>query len=328
MLIPYRKSRRALLKLGAGVVASSIAFPALARQSYPYKPVRIIVGLPPGGSADTIVRTIAAPLSKILGQSVIIDNRPGGQLAISVQGLMNAPDDGHTVLYIYNGYPCVQVTRQLFDLQKDTLPIIQVATTPIVVMVRADSPYKSLSDLVKDARANPGKISYATLGPASIEHLKMAQIERVAGFKGNAIPYRGGTDGMQALLAGQIDFSLSAAIFAKTFVPAGKARILAVLENERWQEYPDVPTIKEAGIDVPALDYWGGYVAKAGTSSEVTGTLFSAITEAMKSQSVIDQLLATANYPAVSQHRNHFAQVIDRDVEWMSEEAKLSDDSA
>ncbi len=324
MLIPYKKSRRAFLKLGASVVASSMAFPALARQSYPYKPVRIIVGLPPGGAADTVVRTLAPPLAKIMGQPVIVDNRPGGQLAISVQSLINAPDDGHTILFISNGYPCVQATQQLFDLQKDTLPIIQLGTTPIVIMVRADSPYKSLSDLVNDARANPGKVTYSTMGPASIEHLKMAQIERVAGFTGNAIPYRGGPDSMQALLAGHIDFSLSAAIFAKTFVPAGKARVLAVLENERWQDLPDVPTMKEAGVDVPALDYWGGYVAKAGTPPEIASILFNAIAEAMKSQSVIDQLVATANSPKVSQSQGDFAQAIARDLQWMTEEVRLS----
>ncbi|HPU52935.1 MAG TPA: tripartite tricarboxylate transporter substrate-binding protein, partial [Burkholderiaceae bacterium] len=152
-------TRRSFAK-SAGAVAAALALPVRAQSEFPKGPLKLIVGLPPGGSADIIARTGAAVLEKSLKQPVVVENKPGGQFLISMQALQAAPADGHTMLYIYNGYASVNATLKLFDLEKQTIPVAQVASTPIVLLVRADSPHKTAKDMWAWARANPGKLSY------------------------------------------------------------------------------------------------------------------------------------------------------------------------
>lgn len=204
-------SRRGFLA-AASTLAASAALPALAQDKYPRGPIRLIVGLPPGGSADVCARAVAGGMEGLLKQPILVDNRPGGQFKISMQALLNAPADGQTLLYIYNSYAAVQVTEKLFNIERETVPIMKVGTTPAVLMVRADSPFKSLQDFIAHARAHPGKLSYSTFGPAGIEHIKMAEIAKLAGIQCLPVPYRGGPDAITALLGGEIDICLNASI--------------------------------------------------------------------------------------------------------------------
>ena len=176
MSSPRPISRRTFAK-SACSVAAAFALPARAQSDFPRGPLKIIVGLPPGGSADIIARTGAAVMEKSLKQQVVVENKPGGQFQISVQALLAAPADGHTLLYLYNGYASVNATLKLFDLDKQTIPVAQVASTPIVLLVRGDSPHKTAKDLWAWARANPGKLTYGTLGAGGVEHLKWTQVE-------------------------------------------------------------------------------------------------------------------------------------------------------
>ncbi len=303
-------------------VAAAFALPVRAQSDFPKGPLKIIVGLPPGGSADIIARTAAAVMEKSLKQPVVVENKPGGQFQISVQALLAAPADGHTLLYLYNGYVSVNATLKLFDLERQTMPLAQVASTPILLMVRGDSPHKTAKDLWAYARANPGRMTYATLGAGGVEHLKWTQIEKALGIKGTPVPYKGGPDSIQALLGGEIDCALAAGLFGKLYAPKGQARVLAVFEPSRWQDFPDVPTMAETGVNVAPLSYWGGYVVKAGTPPEIVQRLFREVTAAAVSPPMLERLAATGALPLVSKSPEEFRKVISSDIAWMTEAAR------
>jgi tripartite-type tricarboxylate transporter receptor subunit TctC len=314
-------SRRQFVK-ATSLLAASVALPAAAQRGFPHGPLRIVVGLPPGGSADVLARAVGVQLEASLKQPVIVDNRPGGLFKISMNALVSAPADGHTLLYIYNGYPAVQVIEKVFNLQQETVPIMQVATTPIVLMVRADSPFKTLGDFIAHARAHPGKLNYSTLGPAGLEHLKMAQIFQAAGVQCVPVPYRGGPDIMNALLGGEVQLSINASIFAKTFASADKVRVLAVLGEKRWSDFPDVPTIREAGVAVQPIEYWGGLVARAGTPPEIIQRLQKEVSTALRAAKLIERFEATAHRATPGSSAEAFRDVLESDVRWMTAAAK------
>jgi tripartite-type tricarboxylate transporter receptor subunit TctC len=315
-------SRRGLLRAAIATAGMAALGPARAQGAgYPKGPIRIIVGLPVGGSADVVVRATALQLEKSLKQPVLVENRPGGQFAIAMQALASAPADGHTILHIYNGFPATQATRKLFDLEKQTTAVAMTYSTPMVLMVRADSPYKTLGEAFAYARANPGRLSYGVLGAAGLEHLKFAQIEKAAGFRGLSVPYKGGPDIVQALIAGDIDIAPAAAIFTK--IHAGRVKALAVLEPQRWRDLPDVPTLDEAGVKVDALSYWGGYVVRSGTPKEIVTLLSSELAAATQSPATIERLVATGHSTRFSKSPDDFQQYIRSELAWMSEAAKL-----
>jgi tripartite-type tricarboxylate transporter receptor subunit TctC len=181
-----------------------------------------------------------------------------------MQALLNAPADN--VLYIYNGYASVSATLKLFDLEKQVVPIAQVASTPIVLLVRNDSPHKSAKDLWAYARANPGKLTYGTLGAGGVEHLKWTQIEKSDGFQGHlGAVQRHPADSMQGVLTGEIDCLLTAGLFAKLYVPKAQARARWRCSSPRAGRTSRGADHGRTGVNVPPLAYWGGYVAKAGT---------------------------------------------------------------
>lgn len=318
-----RVPRRLVLQAGAAA-AAGFALNARAQQAgdFPRGPVRIIVALPPGGAADVATRALQAPLEKSLRQSIVVENRPGGQFQIAMQALMTAPADGHTLLHVFNSFASVHAVQKLFDLEKQVIPVAQTSTTPIVLLVRGDSPHKTVKDLLDFGRANPGKLTYSTLGPGSVEHLKMAQIEQAAGFKGVPVPYRGGPDSLKALIGGEIDFQTTAGIFAKQFAPTGQVRVLATLEPTRWADFPDVPTFAEAGINVPPMTYWGGFVVRADTPPAIVSRLYAELAAAVATPSVIERLAAAGGLPMVSESPAAFARMIGSEIAWMGEAAK------
>lgn len=315
------RSRRSILH-AASIAAAALILPTPAKSDSTRGLVKLIVGHPPGGSADAVARATSVGLTNALQQSVVVENRPGGQLAISVQALTTAPPDGRTLMYLHNGYLAMQASQKQFDIENQTSPIIATIKTPIVILVRGDSRFSSLQSLFSYAQGNPGKLTYSTFGHGSIEHLKMAQIERAAGFKGLAVPYKGGPDAVRALMSGEVDVMIGPAIFSKNF--STKLKTLAILEKERWNELPDVPTFAETGVQVPPLAYWGGWVAPAGTAPNVVTQLFEALTAATQSKNVVEQLHATAHESKLSSSSEDFKALIRDDLRWMREAAKAN----
>jgi tripartite-type tricarboxylate transporter receptor subunit TctC len=313
--------RRRVLQIAAAA-AASLALPLRAQSGFPSGPLRIIVGVPAGGAADVGARALAAALERNIKQPVIVENRTGGNFLIAWQALQAAPADGHTLMHIFNTFPALHAVQKLFDLEKQVAHITLAATSPVVLLVKGDSPHKTLGELVGFGRANPGKLSYVTTGVGTGEHLKMAQFERVGGFKGLAVPFRGGPDAIKALLGGDINFMMAPAIFAKQFAPSGQVRVLAMMDGVRWKDMPDVPTFAEAGVNLPPMTYWGGYVARAGIPPEIVQRLHREVSAAALDPSVVEKMAASGQSAVVSKSPDDFRQFIVSEIAWMTEAAK------
>lgn len=313
-------TRRSALRATLAATAA-LALPALAQSDALRGPVRIIVPLTAGGAGDVSTRALAIELEKSIGQPVIVDNRPGGLFQIGLNALQSAPADGLTLLHLHNSLPSVQVVQKLFDLNRQTQPVALTMESPMVLLVPGNSPHKTLADLVAFGRANPGKLSYSTLGPGSVEHLKSAQIERAAGFSAVNVPYKAGPDMVKGLLSGEVDFTLTAAIFARTFAPKGQVRVLAVVDRERWKDMPEVPTIGEAGVSVPQLRFWGGYAAHADTPPALVQRLHGELSAAATRPSVVERIYQGGMTAQVSASPAAFREFIGAELKWMADVA-------
>lgn len=316
--------RRHLLKTTAALAAASF-LPARAQPAFPRGPLRIIVPLTAGGAADVATRAMVPQLEKMWGQPVLIDNKPGGMFAIGLQSLMQAPPDGHTLIYLFNSIATIQVVYKNFDLNAQLIPVTQSTVSPMILMVGANSPFKTVRELVAYGRANPGKLSYATLGVGSIEHLKGAQFEQIAGFKATAVPYKSGPDMAKDVIGGVADFVMIIGTFGPLYVPSGRARVLAVLDGQRMKELPEVPTVAEAGIALPPLSYWGGYAVRSGTPPEIVRRLHHDIGQVAVSADVADKLSKMTFRPVASRDPEEFRQVIASDMGWMTDVTKTLD---
>jgi tripartite-type tricarboxylate transporter receptor subunit TctC len=242
---------------------------------------------------------------------------------VGLQALSQAPADGHTLMYLFNSISTVQVVHKKFDLATQIIPVTQSTVAPMIMMVGGNSPFKTVRELVNYGRENPGKLTYATLGPGSIEHLKGAQFAQIAGFQATAVPYKSGPDMAKDVIGGEADFTMIIGTFGPLYAPSGKARVLAVLNNQRMKELPDVPTMGEAGVALPPLDYWGGYAVRSGTPPELVRRLQQDIAKVAASPEVAEKLSKMSFRPVVSKDPAEFRRVIESDMGWMTEVAKM-----
>ena len=283
--------RRHLLPHAVALAAGSSSWGAAWGQAaVPAGATRIIVPWPASGAVDVSVRAGVPALERLLGQEVVVDNRPGGQFQLALQALAQAPADGRTLLHLSAGMVAVQAVHGAYDLLADLRPVTAVGDSSMVLMVGPRSPHKTLTDLVAFGRAHPGRLTYATSGQGSLEHLKIAQIEKVAGFRGLDVPFRGGPDMVKALIGGEVDFTIVATAFAAQFAPRGLVRVLAAMDERRLPEMPDVPTVTEVGVNVPPLRIWGGYAVRAGTPDAVVQRLHGALVAAAREPEVAARL--------------------------------------
>jgi len=288
-------------------------------QNFPRGNLRIIVPVSPGGAADLGARVVAAELEKSLNKSVMVDNRPGGLFQLGMQAVMQAPADGHTLIHLHNSLASVQVVQKLFDLNKQLTPLTLNMETPMVLLVPGNSPFNTVTDLVSHARDNPGKINYSSLGAGSIEHLKSAQLEKIAGFEAMMIPYRGGAEAIQGLISNQVDFTLTAAIWGMNFASQGQCKILAIFDPVRWEHLPDVPTMAEMGLNVPPLRFWGGFAVRADTPAPLVERLHKELVAAGTAPGVAEKIRGGGMDVAVSRSPDEFRQLLDEEVRWMTE---------
>lgn len=325
-MTPYFSlSRRQAMLQAAGLLGGA-AFPLLPASaqtsSFPKGTVKFVLPVAAGGAADVSTRPLAVELEKSLKQSVIVDNKPGGLFQIGVQAVLQAPADGHTLIYLFNSLASVQAVHKRFDLNRQLIPITQTTVMPMVMLAPANSRFKNLGDMVSFGRSNPGKLTYASLGVGSVEHLKAVQVERAAGFQALNVPYKSGPDMVKALMGGEVDFVLTAASFAYTFAPQGKLRVFAVFDTRRMRDMPDVPTITEAGVNVPPLNFWGGYAVHADTPAPIVQRLFEELSAAAVSPTMRERLGQLGITPVTSKSVQDFRKLITDDVSWMAEIAK------
>jgi tripartite-type tricarboxylate transporter receptor subunit TctC len=249
--------RRHLACLVAAAACLAAA-PHVAAQAdaYPGKPITFIVTAAPGGTTDIAARMIAEPLGQALGQTVVVENRAGASGTLGAMAVKRAEPDGYTLLVQYSGYQVITpaVTRQPlpWDPVKDFAPVANLITAPQLVVMRSTLPFKTMKELVDYAKANPGKLTYASSGNGSLQHVTGAMLEQQAGIKMNHIPYKGTGPAMQDLLGNQVDVTFGTPPPFMPHIQAGKLRALAVTGKQRLPSLPDVPAATEVGF--PGLD--------------------------------------------------------------------------
>jgi tripartite-type tricarboxylate transporter receptor subunit TctC len=271
-----RFTRRAAL-VGASALPFAAAGAARAQAKFPDRPIRLIIPWAAGGPADAGFRILAQSVSKKLGQQVIVDNKAGASGIMGAMALQEAKPDGYTISQMH-----MSVLRQpLLNKQltynpiNDLTYILQITGFVMGVVVKADAPWKTLPELLAYAKANPGKLNWGTLGIGSTQHLAMERVGIAqGGLSWTHAPYRGTADTLRALLGGEIDFASESSGWAP-MVEAGQLRLLAVFTAQRAKRFPDVPTVKELGIDV-VIDSPGGLIGPKGMDPAVVAVLADA----------------------------------------------------
>ncbi|WP_299451737.1 tripartite tricarboxylate transporter substrate binding protein [uncultured Pigmentiphaga sp.] len=277
--------RRRALALGAmALPLAATVPPARAADKYPSRPIRIIVPLAPGGSADTICRLLANGLAKVLGQPVVVENRPGAGGLTGLAEVARSAADGYTLGYSLAGALTVapHIARKMpYDPFKDLVPVSQVIGVPEILVANPRTGAKILGELVSYAKANPGKLNFGSAGNATIPHLGGELFKRVAGVEMVHVPYRGSGPALNDLLAGQVQFMVSDITLVRSHIEAGRLTGLAVAGPRRVPQLPNLPTTAEAGLPAMQVSNWHGMVAPAGLSPALLPQLHDAIVKAM-----------------------------------------------
>jgi tripartite-type tricarboxylate transporter receptor subunit TctC len=271
--------RRKIIQWGAASLAAP-AFIAQA-QSFPSKPIKLVIAFPAGGPTDITMRSLADSAGKILGQPVIVENKPGAGGTLPAQALQSAQPDGYTVAQIPLGVFRLPYTTKInWDPVKDISYVINVTGYAFGVVVPADSPLKTWTHFVAWAKANPGKLSYGSTGTMTSPHLTMELIAQQLGIELLHVPYKGSADLMQSILGGQIMAAADSTGFAPQ-VEAGKLRVLNTWGAERLAKFPDAPTLKELGLNLVQNSPFG-IGAPKGTPAAVVKRLHDAFKQAME----------------------------------------------
>ena len=260
--------RGAALILAAGALC--VATPAIsgsAPERYPYRPVRLIQPFPPGGGADVAARFVSQALSERLGQTVVVDNRGGAGGSIGTEIAGQSPPDGYTLLMATAStiviHPLVNKVR--FDPVADFDPVIHIANVPLVLVVHPSVPAKSVKELIALAKAQPGKINFASSGDGTISHLAGELFKLLSGTDMVHVPYRGGGPARTALIGGQVQLNFGNMLASVADVRSGRLRALAVSTARRTQGMPELPTVQEAGVPRYEVVQWSGMLAPRGT---------------------------------------------------------------
>lgn len=307
---PSRRSRRQFLVAAAGAMAAPLAF----SQAFPSKPITILVGFAPGGIADSLARMAASLLAERLKQSVVVENRAGAGGTIAAAAVAKAPKDGYTLLLASNGHTVnATLMKNLpYDTVADFSAVGGIAASPLVMVVRADSPYKSVADVMAAAKLKP--LAYGSGGAGTLTHLLPELIaDSVKGAQLTHVPYRGTGPALVDLMGGRVEFVMDLVQTALPHVQAGKLRALAVSSARRSPQLPATPTLAETLI--PNLDAqgWYGLLAPAGTPAAVLDTLNSALDAALTDPAVVARITAMGSSP-IAGTRESFQSLVHSEV--------------
>jgi tripartite-type tricarboxylate transporter receptor subunit TctC len=269
----------------AGIVLCAL-WTVAGAQDYPTKPITMIVPFPPGGVADIVGRPLAASMEKHLKQPVVVTNRTGAGGAVGMTAAAKSAPDGYTILTTLSSISIFPVSDPLngkaapYEL-KDFAPIALLTADPTVLVVRADSPYKTIQEFIAGAKANPGKINYSSSGVYGTLHVAMEMFANAAGIKLFHVPYQGGGPALTALLGGQVEALASGPSAAAAQMKAGKVRVLASWSTERLKLLPEVPTFRELGYKDVEFYIWAGMVVPAATPAPIQQKLREAVRAAV-----------------------------------------------
>jgi tripartite-type tricarboxylate transporter receptor subunit TctC len=279
--------------LPAAVALAAWITPAAA-QSYPDRPVKVIVPTAPGGSIDTTARTIADKMQAKWGKPVVVENRPGAAMRIGAEAVQKSPADGYTLLVAHDGTMAINplVFADLpYDPQKDFVPLGLVTAIPEALMVNVNGPAKSVVELIALAKKEPGQLTHASGGSATLLALEL--FKAMAGIDIRSIPYRGGAPAVTATIGGETSTIIADLTTGSAALQSDRIRTLAVTSKERSRKYPNVPTLDEAGVAGYEVNTWIGFFAPAGTPKEAVSAIEAAIKEAVAMPDVRARLETT-----------------------------------
>jgi tripartite-type tricarboxylate transporter receptor subunit TctC len=272
-------------------VMSALAVTAQAQSPFPAKPVHIFVPYAAGGGVDILARTLGDVVSRQWGQSVVVENRPGAGGVVASQALISSPPDGYTLIVVASGHAtnALLYPKLSYDTFKDFTPISLLASSPNILLVRADSPFKTLADVIAQAKAKPGSLSFAHAGTGTSTHLAGELLKSLAGIDLNAIPYKGGAPAINDLIGGQIPMSFNNGPESVGQIQAGTVRALAVTTSARAPLLPDVPSMSET---VPGYDteVWWGLLGPGGMPPDLIAKLFRDFVAALNTDVVKERL--------------------------------------
>ncbi len=309
--------RRFLKGALAAPMAGSLVSTANA-QAWPTRNITMIVPFPPGGQADLAARPVAAALEKILGRSVVVDNRSGAGGMLGNAAAARAEPDGHTLLMALSSMTFLPEAERLYDRKPSYeldqfVPIARVLADPGVLGVRADAPWKTLADLVADAKKRPGEISFSSSGNYGAAHVPFEMFIQASGIKLLHVPYRGGGPALAAFIGKQVDITAQAPGPITPHVQSGAVRLLANWGAKRAAEYPDVPTMIELGYKDVEYYIWAGLFAPKATPAPVVSRLRDAMRQVMADTAVTSVFVKAASPPAYMDQPD-FAKFVDADA--------------
>jgi tripartite-type tricarboxylate transporter receptor subunit TctC len=308
------------------LLLSALAGPALA-QGYPNKTVRIVVPYTPGGPADLLARGLAQKLSDEWGQPVIVDNRPGANEIIAAELVAKAPADGYTFLlasdavfslntYLYSKLP--------YDAVKNFTPVSKLVLANLMLVTRPDFPGKTVQDLIAQAKQNPGKLTYGSVGAGGVNHLAMAWVATVKGLQMEHIPYKGLVQALQDIAAGRVDTMYAVIGGARPLIAAGQIRGVAVSGKTRSPILPDVPTFAEAGEPDLDASFYFGVAAPSGTPNEAVQKFASAASRIVNAPEFAEKYLVNLGFQPVGDTPEQFAAFLVTDRKAAADKVKAS----
>ena len=314
-ILRTRLTRRSLLS-AAGAMALAIVAPSWSNTgpTYPGGPIRLVVPFPPGGSVDTVARTLAPQLEKQLGQPVVIENRPGASSVIGAQHVKQSKPDGYTLLLnasLQMANPSL-LTTATYDALNDFVPITEIGALPQLLVVRADSPYRTVADLVADARKRPREVQWAIAAFGAAGHLACELVNVEAKVDMPIIPYKGGGPALVDLMGGHVSAMIEPMASAYPHVQSGRLRALAVTSDQRLASLPDLPTVAESGFPGFDMPSWYGLWAPAGTPQSVVNRVQKEVLLALRDPKVAEKL-ASISFQSVGSSPDEFGRYASRE---------------
>lgn len=311
----------------AAAMALALSCIGVSAQSYPSKPVKLIVPSAPGGVTDLLARTVGQKLTETWGQAVIVDNRPGAGQIIGAEAVAKAAGDGYTLIvsdastFVINPF----LYRKLpYDSLRDFTPVVMLSQASPVLAVGASVPVSSLQELIALAKAKPGSLSYGSMGSGIYNHISMEQLKQLAGVDIVHVPYKGSTPALTALLSGQIAVFLVNLSVVEPHAKAGKLKLLAAATAKRLAMRPDLPTISESGFPGFESGTWFGILGPANVPRDVVGKIHADVTRIVNAPEFHEQNIAKLGLQGVAMSPDQFAQAIKADLEHWGKLVKAS----
>ena len=296
-------------------------------QPYPNKPIKLIVGFAPGGAADYVARNISVPLGQALGQSIVIENKPGAGSSIAAEQVTKSAPDGYTILIASPSSISVNpaLNPKLGYKPSDLQPISKITSSPVVIAVNPAAGINSVKELIAKAKQDPGGLNYATSGNGSAPHLAAALFSQIADIKMTHIPFRGGSLAIQSVIAGDTQLTFGTPPSVLPMIQAGRLKGLAISAKERSPLASSLPGMREAGLPDYAIEFWYGLFVPAGTPQAIVQKLFDAAQEALKQPNVKASLAREGTDVSLSTSPAQFAKFLSEDEKFWVKLVKSAD---